>query len=170
MVDLVKVGMRISEHRKRAGLSQEELASKLFVTRQALSKWENGTGAPSIDTLVRLREIFGVSFEELLGLFESDRLSIDEEDIFGSHDRPFVIEKIVEGRIKVNLPDVLYQMSPAERMYILRQLKDGVLTVRSKRELWAKLTPSEKKFLGGTTYEICESDHRWKRALPSGKR
>ena len=169
-MDQVKIGRFIAEKRREQGLTQAQLAEKLSITDRAVSKWENGIGAPPIDALVQISEIFGVYFEELLGLFESDKLTVDENNIFGAHDRAFIIEKIVEGRIKVNLPDVLYQMSPAERMYILRRLKDGALTVRSKRELWAKLTPSEQKFLGGSSYEICESDHRWKRALPSGKR
>ena len=168
MLDFVKIGMRISEYRKKAGLSQEELAGRLYVTRQALSKWENGTSIPSIDTLVELGKIFGVSFDELLGLFENEKFKIDNEDIFKGHARSYVIEKIVEGKIKVKIPDVLYQMSPAERMYLLKNIKDGILSA-PKRELWAKLTPSEQRFLGGTSYEICESDHRRKRILPHGK-
>ena len=73
MIDFVKVGMRIAEHRKRLGLSQEELADKLYVTRQALSKWENGTSVPSIDTLSQISKLFSVSVDELLGLFDKAR-------------------------------------------------------------------------------------------------
>ena len=148
MIDFVKVGMRIAEYRKGMGLSQEELADKLFVTRQALSKWENGTSVPSIDTLSEISKIFGVSFEEILGLFEKDNITVDENDIFKGHDRSFIIEKIVKGEIKVNIADVFYQMSPAERMYILKHVKENKLKVK-KREFWVKLTPSEQRYLGG---------------------
>lgn len=148
MIDFVKVGMRIAEYRKTMGLSQEELADKLFVTRQALSKWENGTSVPSIDTLSELSKIFKVSFEEILGLFEKDKIEVDENDIFKGHDRSFIIEKIVKGEIKVNISDVFYQMSPAERMYILKHIKENRLKLK-KRELWVKLTPSEQRYLGG---------------------
>ena len=153
MIDFVKVGMRIAEHRKRLGLSQEEMADKLFVTRQALSKWENGTSVPSIDTLSEISKLFAISFEEILGLFDKNMLEVDENDIFKGHDRSFIISKIVSGDIKVKIHDVLYQMSPAERMYILKHIKDGKLSA-DRRELWVKLTPSEQKYLGGTIYEI----------------
>ena len=58
MIDFVKVGARIAEYRKKSGLSQEELAERLFVTRQAISKWENGTSVPSIDTLCEISKMF----------------------------------------------------------------------------------------------------------------
>ncbi len=153
MIDFVKVGMRIAEHRKRLGLSQEEMADKLYVTRQALSKWENGTSVPSIDTLSEISKLFSVSFEELLGLFDKKKLDVDENDIFRGHDRSFILSKIVSGEVNVKIHDVLYQMSPAERMYILKHIKEGELKA-NPRELWVKLTPSEQKYLGGTIYEI----------------
>ncbi len=147
MIDFVKVGARIAEYRKKAKMSQEELAERLYVTRQALSKWENGTSVPSIDTLCELSKIFSVSFEEILGLFENEAMQVFEDDIFRGHDRSFVISKIVSGELTVNIPDVFYQMSPAERMYILKFIKEGKLPV-NQDELCAKLTPSEQRFLG----------------------
>ncbi|MBE6536593.1 MAG: helix-turn-helix transcriptional regulator [Ruminococcaceae bacterium] len=148
MIDFVKVGARISEHRKRMGLSQEELAEKLYVTRQAISKWENGTSVPSIDTLCEISKMFKVSFEEILGLFDNEKIEVDKSNIFIGHDRSFIVSKIASGEIKVKLDEVFYQMSPAERMYILKHIKEGLLKARID-ELWVKLTPSEQKFLGG---------------------
>ena len=52
--------------RKEAGLSQEELADKLAVSRQAVSKWENGTSDPSTSNLIALAKLFDLSAEELL--------------------------------------------------------------------------------------------------------
>lgn len=147
MIDFVKVGERIAEHRKRLGFSQGELADKLYVTRQALSKWENGLSVPSIDALSEMSRMFGVSFEEILGLFERAPAELDEEDIFRGHDRKYILTKIAEGDIKVNIPNVFYQLSPAERMYILKFIKEGKLPVQM-RELWVKLTPSEQKYMG----------------------
>lgn len=60
-------GEKIQYYRKKLGLSQEELGQKLLVSRQTVSLWENGQTAPTIDNLVRLKEIFGVSVDELLG-------------------------------------------------------------------------------------------------------
>ena len=51
----------------RHGLTQEELADQLFVTRQAVSRWENGETQPNTETLRRLSALFGVSINTLLG-------------------------------------------------------------------------------------------------------
>lgn len=53
--------------RKQKGYTQEELAARLHVSRQTISKWENGISAPDADTLIRMAELFQVTVEELLG-------------------------------------------------------------------------------------------------------
>ena len=53
--------------RMRNGLSQDELAEKLFVTRQAVSRWENGETTPNVETLKLLSRFFDVSINTLLG-------------------------------------------------------------------------------------------------------
>lgn len=53
--------------RKQKGFSQEELATRLHVTRQTISKWEKNLSVPDADTLIRLAEILEVSVSELLG-------------------------------------------------------------------------------------------------------
>ena len=57
----------IYELRTKKGLSQDELAEKVFVTRQAVSRWENGETVPNTETLKRLSELFNVSINTLLG-------------------------------------------------------------------------------------------------------
>ena len=57
----------IFDLRTKKGLSQEELAEKVFVTRQAVSRWENGETIPNIDTLKLLSKLFDVSINTLLG-------------------------------------------------------------------------------------------------------
>ena len=52
--------------RKARGMTQEELAAKLNVSRQAVSKWETGTADPSTSNLLALAKLFGVPAEELL--------------------------------------------------------------------------------------------------------
>ena len=53
--------------RTQAGLSQEELSQKLFVTRQAVSRWETGETIPNTDTLKQLSKLYNVSINTLLG-------------------------------------------------------------------------------------------------------
>lgn len=57
----------ILELRTKKGLSQDELAEKVFVTRQAVSRWENGETVPNTDTLKLLSSLFDVSINTLLG-------------------------------------------------------------------------------------------------------
>jgi transcriptional regulator with XRE-family HTH domain len=60
------VGESICLHRKKHGLSQEELGKRLLVSRQTVSLWEKNKTLPTIDNLLRLKEIFGVSIDEIL--------------------------------------------------------------------------------------------------------
>ena len=106
MIDFVKVGNRIQNLRKNSDLSQESLAEQLFITRQALSKWENGTSIPSIDSLLEISKIFNVSFEYLLCLGEEDG-DIDPDDIFKGHERNYIIQKIVQGKLDIDIPNVI---------------------------------------------------------------
>lgn len=57
---------KLQELRKQKGLTQEELAEKLFVSRTAISKWESGRGYPNIDSLKSVAKFFGVTVDELL--------------------------------------------------------------------------------------------------------
>lgn len=57
---------KLQELRKSRGLTQEELAEALFVSRTAISKWESGRGYPSIDSLKEISKFFSVSIDELL--------------------------------------------------------------------------------------------------------
>lgn len=53
--------------REKGGLTQEAMAQQLFVTRQAVSRWENGETTPNIETLKLISRVFGVSIDDLLG-------------------------------------------------------------------------------------------------------
>lgn len=61
------LGKRIMQHRKHMGLTQDQLAEKLGVTAQAVSKWENDLSCPDINMLPRLAELFGTTTDALLG-------------------------------------------------------------------------------------------------------
>ena len=69
---------KLLELRKQKGLTQEELAEVLFVSRTAVSKWESGRGYPNIDSLKRIATFFGVTIDELLS--GDELLTIAEED------------------------------------------------------------------------------------------
>ena len=64
----MSVGKKIQAYRKQFNFSQEELGQKLLVSRQTVSLWEKDQTVPTVDNLMRLREIFGVSVDELLDI------------------------------------------------------------------------------------------------------
>ena len=57
---------KLQELRKSKGLTQEELAEKLFVSRTAISKWESGRGYPSLDSLKEIARFFSVTIDDLI--------------------------------------------------------------------------------------------------------
>ncbi|MGD6856412.1 helix-turn-helix domain-containing protein [Bacillus infantis] len=57
---------KLKVERKNKGWSQEELAEQLFVSRQSVSKWENSQSFPSIEIIIRLSDLFGITIDELL--------------------------------------------------------------------------------------------------------
>ncbi|HFH9946717.1 TPA: helix-turn-helix domain-containing protein [Streptococcus suis] len=61
-----QLAQQIKKLRTGQNLSQDDLAEKLYISRQAVSKWENGEATPDIDKLVQLSEIFGVSLDYLV--------------------------------------------------------------------------------------------------------
>ena len=81
----IEIADRLIQLRKKHGLSQEELADKLGLSRQAVSKWERAEASPDTDNLICLAKLYGVSLDELL--------STDED-----------IETIVEEQVKKDSP------------------------------------------------------------------
>lgn len=76
---------KLQQLRKQKGLTQEELAQELYVSRAAVSKWESGRGYPNIDSLKLLAKFYGVTVDELLS--GQELLAVAEEDRRQSHSR-----------------------------------------------------------------------------------
>ena len=74
----MELNEKLQELRKQRGLTQEELAASLYVSRTAISKWESGRGHPSIDSLKAIAKYFGVTVDELLS--GEELLSIAQEE------------------------------------------------------------------------------------------
>ena len=75
---IMEFNEKLQELRKHKGLTQEELAELLFVSRTAVSKWESGRGYPNIDSLKAIARFFGVTIDELLS--GDELLTIAEKD------------------------------------------------------------------------------------------
>lgn len=78
----MELGKQIKEHRQEAHLSQEELANRVYVSRQTISNWENDKSYPDVNSLVLLSEIFQISLDNLIkGDIEIMKDVIQKEEI-----------------------------------------------------------------------------------------
>ncbi|WP_053942200.1 helix-turn-helix domain-containing protein [Kallipyga gabonensis] len=78
----MELGHQIKYYRSEKELSQEELAERIFVSRQTISNWENNKNYPDINSIVLLSEIFGVSIDHLIrGDVEQMKKEINAEEV-----------------------------------------------------------------------------------------
>ena len=92
-VDNMELGKQIYELRKKANLSQEQLAEKVGVSRQTISKWELGETAPDIKQAQILSQVFGVSLDELTG---NDTKEVIYEKVSNTEKLAGLIIKIIK--------------------------------------------------------------------------
>ena len=78
----MELGKQIKKYRQEAGLSQEELANRIYVSRQTISNWENEKSYPDVNSLVLLSEVFQTSIDNLVkGDIAQMKEKIDEQEI-----------------------------------------------------------------------------------------
>ncbi len=76
----IQLGTKLADLRKRNGYSQEALAEKMGVSRQAVSKWERGESTPDTDTLIELARLYSVSLDTLVGNEQNEETKAPEND------------------------------------------------------------------------------------------
>ena len=118
----MNLGERIFELRKASDLSQEEVADKLNVTRQTVSKWENNKSTPDFDKIVPLCELFGIGAEELITGKKEDEQneSVDkkEEKVLTKQDVREKSAKVVSTSVFIYIASVAFLMVavPVQKM------------------------------------------------------
>ena len=96
----MEIAVQIRKHRTESGLSQKDLADKIYVTRQTVSNWENGKSYPDIQSLLLLSQLFGVTVDQLIkGDLETMKQEISQEavDTFNRESRLFAAMCIVSA-------------------------------------------------------------------------
>ena len=136
--------------RMRNGLSQDELAEKLFVTRQAVSRWENGETTPNVETLKLLSRFFDVSINTLLGtprqlicqccgmLLEDSTLSREPD---GSLNEEYCKWCYADGEFKYESPEQLIEFCVehmASDAWPKEQVRSHMETVVLQLRHWKK--------------------------------
>lgn len=145
MLDMIGIGNNLAKMRMKTGLTQEQLAQTLYVSHQAVSKWETGKALPSIDNLLELARLFKADLNELLCL---DKSLTDEsmETIFSGHERRWVIHEVVLEKVaKVHYPDIIHMLDLKEREYALHLMAEFKIMV--DEILWPRLSYAERFWL-----------------------
>ncbi len=147
--------------RKQKGITQQELADALFVSRTAISKWESGKGYPSIDSLKLLAEFFSVTVDELLScdqlliIAEADKKKVKNhflDIVFGLLDISVVLflflplfaqktEDMIQSVSLLFLTEILLYLRVAFLLLLTLTAALGILTLalqNSSNTFWVK--------------------------------
>lgn len=143
----MELGTKIRKLRTDAKMTQEELAEKLGVSGQAVSKWENNAAAPDIYTLPKLSILFGVTIDELFDLTVEEKLNRIENMLYQEaalSDRTFQETRAFLSEKLQTWPEAGRIEGLIARLYHLRMEYDSVMVSRYTRECMQK-TPQEKE-------------------------
>jgi len=161
---------KLQELRKQKGLTQEELAELLFVSRTAVSKWESGRGYPTIDSLKQIAKFYGITVDELLS--GEELLSIAKEEtnlkedifkdlVFGLLDissiflffLPFFAQKstgIIDEVSLLSLNQITPHLKVSYFSLVIIILVFGILTItlqNYRKRIWIKVKTKASLFL-----------------------
>lgn len=139
----IEIANRLLEYRKRSGLSQEELAEKLDISRQSVSKWERAEASPDTDNLIELAKIYGVTMDDLLNVDKP--INFKEEPVEHVASKGYVIE--------INKDNNFHEDEDDNKITLK---KDGVYIIYEKtreksqldyEELYVKVEDENKKIV-----------------------
>ena len=122
---------KITEERKRNGWSQEELADRIGVSRQTLSKYETGESLPDIEKSQALAEVFGVSLDDLVKYKKEDHMGLGVppkgKHIFG------MVKVGEKGQIVIPAKArKLFDIKPGDNLIILGDEGQGIAIIKEK--------------------------------------
>ena len=148
MLDLIKIGNKITKRRKELKMTQNDLAEALYVTHQAVSKWENGKSVPTIEILYSLTKLFDISIDYLLDHSEIDEF--DYETKFKNYSREIVLSDILKkDDLNQEIDKFFYLLNNKERRMIINQIINKQLCIEIKG-LWPYLNKNERFYLIGS--------------------
>ena len=129
------IGVNIKFLRKRAGMSQEELAEKIDVSRQSVAKWENGESLPDIIKCRELALIFGTTIDNLINYSFEDEEMTEKENVDGRY--VFGIVKVGE-RGQIVIPKKareVFDIQTGSRLIVLGDTRQGGIALAKFKEL-----------------------------------
>ena len=105
------LGKRIAYHRKRLGMTQEQLAQRVGVSAQAVSKWENNLSCHDITILPELASIFGISVDELLGRTPPKEERVHEAEVIKPEEKEHILDYTIGSAARSGLWFAIYVLA-----------------------------------------------------------
>ncbi|MCI9340078.1 MAG: helix-turn-helix transcriptional regulator [Dorea sp.] len=130
------LGEKLAALRKRSGYSQQELAEKLSVTRQTISNWECGQGAPALDKAVELAKIYQISLDDLAG--EQVEVVVKEK----RESQARVLKRLVGKYVKIEDSDAALLIEQQGKVKVL-EVSEGWIRVEYTRLKEGSFTKKE---------------------------
>lgn len=145
LLDLIQIGKKLSDLRRKNAYSQEQLAELLLLSHQAISKWERGVTLPSIDNMCSLMELYAVSMEELLCLNSITEAS-DLDKLLQEHNHQFLIHEVLNNKVeRIHFHDIIHKLSQEERLFGLYLLIENHQEI--SETLWPRLSLEERQMI-----------------------
>ena len=152
----MKIGNKIRQMRNKAGITQEQLASKLGVSGQSVSKWENEITMPDISLLPDIAEVFGISIDELFDLTVEqklkrieNRIEIEEElsaQSFSDYE-DFLLQQLSEKNDRTQILSLLanlyHHRMEADSLRVSKYAREAILSDPAKKDCQWLLTKAE---------------------------
>lgn len=160
-----QLGMNIKYARKKIGLTQEELASQIGVTSQAVSRWESGAGMPDITMLVPIAQVLSVSIDALFGIEQKDEYELDYAQISRAYDQIELNTDSPEQKAieKCKYMEEKCELAPANHVYACclvertADLSRYIDYVDEAREMWEEMKCKAIRF-GTQVIRFCKAN------------
>ena len=163
----MKFGENLYNLRKAAKMSQEKLAEKMEVTRQSVSKWENGESYPEMEKIMKLCEVFHCKINDLVHENMVDIDSLDEDikmsvvkfkeekqkKIKGISKAIYVLARIGKIAVTIAIPIIVFLLIVTPIFISHIELKDNTIVFKESR-IDDKITITEEKSNDGITLQL----------------
>lgn len=164
----MSIGEKLKEGRKKAGLSQEQLAEKLCVSRQAITKWESNRGMPDIGNVQNISKLFGVSIDYLLDDGETILNNVIKEAInINDYEKTGKCRSRYDAVVRAKYPQatIIYPLIRRKKLSLVENIVDlvvqpGVLQVAdslNNMSAYYLVELEQKQLLVNVTKEFIES-------------
>ena len=152
----MELGKKIKQLRCRASLTQEQLAERLGISPQSVSKWENAVAMPDISLLPLIAETFGVSIDDLFDLTVEQRFNRIENRMDLEEEFPADVYLEYEELLKAQLPEARYKKRATELLANLywHRMNAYALKVRRYAKESIRMEPNKK----GCQWLLCNAE------------